>query len=192
MYKYYVLTNSDDVRFCFVEDKDRSWTEPCWRIPKGIKMEHRFPENASLKMGATRKGIMVTDYICNTIRWCLVSEQLKDILKTHATAEIEFLPFKLINHKGRIAAYPCYVANLIGSIDCVDLTKTKASTSPSNPEEFLTLFSLELDDSKVPVDSNLFRIKNDPNTIVIREDLKEILDENNIIGMKYVKMGEPL
>jgi hypothetical protein len=83
-----------------------------------------------------------------------------------------------------------YIANVIGTIDCVDPAGTEADESYVRPGQFSGLFKLSLDPARIAPRAKLFRIKSKPTVLIIRDDLRSILDENGTSGVKYINMGE--
>jgi len=188
MSEYFCISNSDDNRFCFI-DQDPPF-EKWWRVTKGLRMDSRYPLDTQFSMSKKKHGIVVSDYICNSLLMCMVSSRLKSIFENEAEAEIEFLPFTLINHKERIVATDCYLANIIGTMDCIDMEKTDARKSLSEPGTFMYIFRLYLDQKQIDKNRKLFRLKQEPSVIIIRDDLRNILEDNNITGIKYINMGD--
>lgn len=190
MCHYSIFLPSDDPTFCVIEHLPESLQEKRWRIPKGLRMDHRYPSGVRLQMGSRHPGIVVPDRIKNLVSYCLVSQKLKDLLESEVETEIEFLSFMLYNHKGRVAKDDCYIVNVIGTEDCVDLSRTEAREDPSVRGTFMSLRKLYLDDSRINPRAKLFRIRQMPKVMIIRDDLRKVLKEHNITGVKYVEMGE--
>ena len=190
MHYYFIFLTSDDPTFCVIKKLPESLDEKRWRIPKGLRMDHRYPSGVRLQMGSGFSGIVVPDMIENLVNYCLVSQKLKDLLESEVKTEIEFLPFMLYNHKGRVARDDCYIVNVIGTEDCVDLSRTEAREDPSVRGTFMSLRKLYLDDSRINPRAKLFRIQQMPKVMIIRDDLRKVLKEHNMTGIKYVEMGE--
>lgn len=190
MHHYSIFLPSDDPTFCVIEHLPESLQEKGWRIPEGLRMDHRYPSVVRLQMGSGFPGIVIPDMIENLESYCFVSQKLKDLLESEVQTEIEFLPFMLYNHKGRVARDGCYIVNVIGTEDCVDLSRTEAREDPSVRGTFMSLRKLHLDDSRINPRAKLFRIQQMPKVMIIRDDLRKVLKEHNITGIKYVEMGE--
>jgi hypothetical protein len=120
----------------------------------------------------------------------MISGRLKALLEKEAGVEIEFLPFTLYNHKGRIAAEDCFIANVIGTRDCVDMKRTRGEKSIMSPGEFEAIFLLHLDPASVPPEEKLFRLNVRPNIFIIRDDLRATFEQHGITGIRYIAMGE--
>ncbi|OJH37534.1 hypothetical protein BON30_29275 [Cystobacter ferrugineus] len=134
-------------------------------------------------------GQVVPDYIPNTLLMPMVSGKLKVILETSAEVDIEFLPFTLYNHKKRLAADDCFIANVLGTHDCADMTKTRGEKSLISPGQFEALSVLALDPAKVP-DAKLFRLSVFPRALIIRNDLRTVFEHGGVSGIRYISMGE--
>ena len=190
MHTYDILQPADDSRYGGVEDLPEDLQEKGWRITEGRRMAHRYPAGCSFQMGRLFPGIMVPDMINNLFQYWLVSKKLKALLAQEADVEIEFLPFTLLNHKGRIAAEECYIANVIGTEDCVDLERTEARLSHLEPGTFSRLFRLHLEGARVP-DKKLFRLRQMPHVMVVRDDLRAAFEAHDMSGMAFLPVGAP-
>ncbi|ATB34081.1 hypothetical protein MEBOL_007582 [Melittangium boletus DSM 14713] len=153
-------------------------------------MADRYPMGVRLDMAKRHRGLVVPDVIPNTILQYMVTGRLKTLLEKEAGVEIEFLPFMLYNHKGRVAAQDCFIANVIGTQDCADMTRTRGEKSIVSPGQFEALFLLYLTPDKIPADAKLFRPSVMPRLLIIRDDLRATLERSEITGIRYIAMGE--
>ncbi|NTX37178.1 MULTISPECIES: imm11 family protein [unclassified Myxococcus] len=189
-HQYFYLTQEETVEYCFVNEFPSPMKGSMWPASEGTSMAANYPTGVRLNMARRHRGIVVPDFIPNSLLVYLITGRLKALLDKEAGAEIEYLPFALWNHKGRVAAEGCFIANLLGVQDCVDLKKTRGEKSIMSPGEFQVIKQLYLDLEKVPKDARLFRISVMPRFFVIRDDLRAILDQNGVTGIRYVAMGE--
>ncbi len=159
------------------------------RPARGIKLGDKYTVKQTFQMAFEVGGIQVADVIHNAMGYLMVSGRLKKLLKMHCNAEIEFLPFTLLNHKGRIAREDLVMANIVGTVDCVDLENTIGDPEEFYEKTFCEINKLELDLSKIKENLNLFRIASQPCTIIIREDLRGIFESEGITGIEYLELG---
>lgn len=158
---------------------------------RGDSIKGKLTEVRDYKMSAAAKGIQVADIIANAYTLLMVTEKLKDLLEAHAQgAQIEYLAFRLLNHKMRVAADPCYIVNVLGRIDCADPAKSEGVEDPEYGEYFIAR-KLTLIDAKVPKDRNIFRTKLFPPGIWVREDLKKVLEKNKVV-CRFIASGEDI
>lgn len=191
MSSYYILQADRDALNCCIEAVPEPLQAKGWRIPKGRRMDHRYPENVSFRMGDHHSGRIVPDIIFNLCRYWMISEKVKGILEESVDTPIEYLPFSLVNHKGRIEEGTFYISNVLEVKDCVDLQQSDFTESKLEPGTFMWLRSLVLDESKLSDDDHLFRVVNIPNIMIVSSHLRTLFDEREVTGATYVGMGEP-
>ena len=130
------------------------------------------------------------DVIRNAVRYLMISGRVKSLLEEHATAEIEFLRFTLLDHQGQVASDDCYLANVLGTVDCVDMERSEGTVGETRKGvRFERLTRLHLRDEAVDPQRNIFRITPMPAVIVVREDLKAALEDVQITGAEFFPMG---
>ncbi|NVJ00130.1 hypothetical protein HV824_18640 [Myxococcus sp. AM009] len=124
---------------------------------RGIRMGAEYPDGLRFNMTKQEPGLKIADVIPNAVNYFMVSKRMKELLMQHSGAEIEFLRFVLLNHRGRVANEDCYIANVVGMQDCVDMEKTEGDPDPLKPDRFMYLRRLLLQEDKVPPGAKLFR-----------------------------------
>jgi len=187
---YFLFLQDNTDENCLVNTLPGELNKTAWRASKGVLMADKYPVGARLDMAPRHRGLFVPDIIPNTLLKLLVSGRMKPLLEKEAGVEIEFLPFTLHDHKGRVAVPDCYIANVLGSHDCADLKKTRGEKSIDEPGKFEVIKQLHLDPAKVPADLKLFRLGAMPNLLIIRDDLRATFEQNGVTGVRYVAMGE--
>ncbi len=189
MHAYFILREANDPKNCLINQCPDSLRSKKWRIPKGQRMDAHYPPDVTLRMDAEQPGLLVPDLIKNTFRFCLVSSKLKALLEQEAGAEIEFLPTAITNHKGRTVLGDFFIANVIGTQDCVDLERSEFDALEDEPDRFNALFRLHLREDRIPSGLKLFRIQPMPGVLVLRDDLRTRLEEQGLTGAQYIPMG---
>lgn len=121
-------------------------------------------------------GTKLADHVPNTLGFLMVSAKLRELLERHAGAQIEFLPITLRNQRKQLVKKPYFIANLLGSVDCVDMRRSEFSRSAIRKDQVRRFYHLVLDEKRIGPEDKLFRLSESKRTIVAREDLgKEIL-----------------
>lgn len=190
MAEFYILEHPDDPGdFCFISDLPDDFPDP-WMASEGERMGDDYGSPVDFRMSARSAGIALSDFISNTLGYYIVSARLRELLEEAAGVEIEFLPVRIINHKGRVASEEYSVANVIGTLDCVDMSRSEGQLDPDDETIFARLEKLYLDRERIPPDRALFRIASMPPLIVIREDLRRKLMDAEITGAVYLPLGE--
>jgi hypothetical protein len=190
MPSFSIFSTSDDPKHCLVDEIPDSLRPKKWRISKGLPMEHRYPPDVVLKMERAHKGLVVPDMVSNTERIALVSPKLKGLLEQHSGARIEFLPVSIANNKGRIAVKDYFIANVLDHVDCIDKERSEVEELNPDPTLLSGLFRLQVLQDRIPPEAKMFRLKTMPSAILIRDDLRTLLDTENLTGIRYIAMGE--
>lgn len=148
-----------------------------------------YPDGLAFPMAPEVPCPRVTDVIHNALGYLMITERTKELLEAYAVAQIEYLRFTLVNHKGRVASDRCYIANVLGTVDCADLARTRGTPHPFFPSELYLVNELVLDESRIPPDVNLLRLATRPRIILIRDDLRQILVDAGITGAIFLEQG---
>ncbi|RYZ43105.1 MAG: hypothetical protein EOO71_05080 [Myxococcaceae bacterium] len=155
----------------------------------GVRMGDAYPPGLRFQMAKEEKGLKIADIIPNALGYLMVSSRMKGLLEQHAGIEIEFLPFTLLNHRGRVAREDCFIANLIGTQDCVDMARSEGDASEFNPRRLVFVRRLALDENKVAPEAKLFRTTTVPSIPIVRGDLKDLFEKEGVTGPTFYPMG---
>ncbi|RKH26648.1 hypothetical protein D7Y13_20315 [Corallococcus praedator] len=160
-----------------------------YELHEGISVQHWYPASVIFPLTENR-GLELTDSVPNTLNLIIVSERLKRFLEANAGARMEFLPVQLRDQKGRLVPEPYFILNLLEVVECVDLEKSQFERSAIIPS-FIAWFSLlVVDPARIPPEAKLFRLKEKPNLILIREDLAQVLVNEDYTGMMFLELEE--
>jgi hypothetical protein len=154
----------------------------------GERVGTLYPPDVQLAMSGDFPGIRPGDLVHNTMGYTLASERMKKLLEDACTAPIEFLPFALVNHKGRSAG-TFYIANVLAVSDCVDRARTEGVEDAVNQGRLMIIRKLVLDDARIDPKLNLFRIAVLPSVLIIREDLRRAIEAAGMTGIRYLELG---
>lgn len=189
MKRYSIFSTEGNPKYCAIYDLPDDLKDPAGPA-EGERVGSDHVDGQEFRMAKEVKGIQVPDVIDNALGYLMVGERMRDLLKAHATAEIEFLRFKLLNHKGRVASDRCYIINVLGTVDCVDLDRTEGTPHAILEGQLGRITRLFLDEKRIPKELNLFRISSRPRVLIIRDDLKKAVEKEGITGVGYLELGE--
>ncbi|RKH12113.1 hypothetical protein D7Y13_20170 [Corallococcus praedator] len=187
---YSILRAIEDPSLCGILSLPDELYPLSWKLAEGRSVAKQYPPDVQFKMTDRYPGILVPDFIQNVVACTLVSEAAKALLEQHARADIEFLPFTLRNHKGRIARERCFIANILGVVDCVDPASTRATPSKMEKGTYLFLNKLGLDMKKVPETARIMRLKQLPSVMIVHEALRAVLQAEGMTGLGFIEIGE--
>lgn len=154
-------------------------------------MGNEYPVGVKFQMAPEARGTQIGDVIPNAINYLMVSRRMQELLARHATAEIEFLPFTLLNHKGRVASDDLYIANVLGTREWADMERSMGArvTTIEGDRQFEHLRRLYLKDGEVDPHTNIFRVSAMPKLVLVREDLKHLFESEGITGAVFHPLG---
>ena len=188
MSEYYILGPAREDQYCKVAmaPQDFPSLNPAKR---GRSMSDEWPENAEFRMKPRHPGLMVPDVVLNPHECLMVTDRMRALLDRHIDTPVEYLPFTLLNHKGRVADDSMWVVNLLDSVGCADMEKTRGSESPFYPGEIQDLRKLFVIEEKLPTDRKIFRLGECPPTILVRDDLRHAIEEADF-SAEYFDLGQ--
>jgi hypothetical protein len=166
--------------------------EDVFSAAQGERLGADYPDGLRFHMAAEAPGLRVLDVIDNALTYLMVTEKVKTLLERHATAEIEHLRFTLVNHKGRVASDRCYIVNVIGTLDAMDRYQSRGVDHPILQGQLVELHRLVLHEDRIGPETNLFRLATFPAAILIRDDLRAILDREGVTGAAYLEQGQDI
>lgn len=159
-------------------------------LRRGVRVGAAYPDGFPFRMSAAVFSPKVTDVIPNALGLLMITERLKDLFEAHAAADIEYLRFTLLNHKGRAAPGRFYIANVVGGCDCADAARTTATPHPLFPGEAQFVERLCWDEGRIPEGVRLVRLSLLPRAFLVRDDLRRLLEGAGITGAVYEGEGE--
>ena len=118
-----------------------------------------------------------------------VSPALKEFIGERDVKHIQFIPLKLLDHRNKVAAeYFILQPNL--AVDCLDWDASKARASSINPERITRIRGIVIDESKVPADAAIFRVRNLYATTLIRRSLAHAISDAGFTGADWMELGD--
>ena len=101
--------------------------EHCWDLSIGKKLAKVWPDDMSFKMSKEHpKDVALIDNVSNPENVLLISPKVHDYLQSQGMRDIEFLPVRILDHKGRVASKDYKILNCVRVVDCVDQKKAAA------------------------------------------------------------------
>lgn len=189
MAKYFIMSQRLTENGCSLTDYPKD-LKKSFAPSNGIKMGDDYPDGFEFRMSNEMGGKKVDDLIMNTYGYCMASEKLTSLFRKDAKAEIEYLPFALLDHKKNSVDQQCCIINVLGMLDCVDMSRTKGDEDPVNVGRLMYIEELHLNHEAIGDDVNLFRIAARPRVMIVRDDLKEVMEKASISGVDFFGEGE--
>lgn len=186
-----LLLPPDDDRYCVIHQQPGNLKNMA--LPsRGKSIVGLADDVRDYQMSKEAKGLQVADVIRNTFGYLMASERMKKAFESHVRgAQIEYLPFRLLNHKGRMAADPCFIVNVLGTVDCADKSLSRGVETAVYKGEFFIARRLVLVESRVPKDANVFRTSLFPPGIWVGGALRSAMEKQGMAA-RFVASGEDI
>jgi hypothetical protein len=158
---------------------------PEWKLHLGGELAPEFPRGAVLRFSPNHpERRVLQDFVANTIGLLIVSPRARAVLEGEAVGGVEFLPVRIADHRGAIVGPEHAILNPVGSIDAVDMARTRCTLGAVDKSQIFDVDSLALDAAAIPADAKLFRLRNMLRTVVVREDVARALEAAALSGFK--------
>jgi hypothetical protein len=160
-----------------------------YQLTEGGSVKNWYPADVEMYLSDER-GMKLSDSIPNIMSLLIISEKLKVIMVERSEALLEFLPVRLKYQDEQEVKATYYVMNVLEVVECVSLERSMFRYSDISPDRIFRFFHLILDQSRIPSDKKIFRLKENPSLVIIREDLGKDILRAKAIGMMFVEMDE--
>jgi len=180
------IPEGDAARFGYIQNYDKSF-----KLSAGIELSSSFPPDAAYRMHDDfPDNIALSDVLYNPDSQIVISEKVRSFLDTAGVQHIEYLPVKVLNHKGREVKERYFIANMLPLVDCVDLEKTQHEENLLDPDELINIRNLTVHEDKIPADFQLFRLKAISGAMLIHRALAQKLKAAGFRGFATPELSE--
>jgi hypothetical protein len=161
-----------------------------FEIHDGVSRLKGWPDDASAPMHPRYpKDLGLADSLmCG--EFVVISAKTKDFVENEAMGKIEFLPIKIVNHKGRVGPEPYFVINPLEIVDCMDKDASVAEFN-STDEGFISgCEQLVLKEDAIPQELKVFRLGLWSGMILIRREVAEKMTTAGLTGLNFIEPAE--
>jgi hypothetical protein len=152
----------------------------------GKPMSMNFPPEAMARMDKDTPKITRLADVVTGVMVPVISPKVKAILESEGVEGVEYLPFKIINHKGKVASNEYCLLNPLVVIDCIDTERSVLRWNLLDPEMIMSSRSLVVKESALPTSrSSIFRPAHWLFKIVISKPLAELLASEGCTGLYF-------
>lgn len=161
-------------------------------LKDGVKLGNEFPSDAIFDI-AQDAGDVMTDIIDNIGRQLIVNQTVKNFLIENGIDDnqIEYLPFKIRHKNGKIDEDQFYIANPLQNIFCMDFDNSTYKYNSAG-DQVRKVRILHINTAKVPENSHLFRLGEEPSRVIISGELVRKIESESFTGLGLSKMGDKL
>lgn len=158
-----------------------------YEIDNGVPRLQGWPGDASAAMNPNfPNDIGLADSLSGA-NFLVVSGKAKQFIEQEKAGQIEFLPMKIINHKGRVASDDYFVVNPLDVIDCIDKEGSGAEIDSLDEDMIEGVDQLVLKEDGIPKDLKIFRTKFWSGRILIRRDLAQKMKDAGLTCMHFIE-----
>lgn len=165
--------------------------EDSFQLLRGISRAEGFPSDAYFAMDPNFvEDVMLEDFLWNSNGVLVVSKRARDLLAARVEKELEFLPVKIINHKGRVEGASYSLANVLSYQDCIDESESKTRVNKINPARFSSIRKLVVDEEKLEGAPQVFRLKKYPPLALFHRTLAKAISDQGLTGLLFMETEE--
>lgn len=184
---YFVIKEDYDRTNVHVSDIPAGLTRK-YQLLKGVSRRHDWPDDLALRFTKNRpEGMNLTDWVGNQFGWLIVSDRFKRLLEESGAPDVEYLPVKMTNHKGRIAAADYWIVNMLSLTEAVDRSRSVFDVDAADEDLIFSFDKLVLRDDVIASGPAFFRLKERPRLVLVRQDLAERIRQERLTGLLLVE-----
>jgi hypothetical protein len=157
-----------------------------YELKTGISRAKGFPADAYMEMNPKfPKQIGLGDSFSTIDSVWVASQRLSDLVGEFASKDLEILPITIRDHKGRAVAGPYSLIHPLRTVDAVDKSQSVFEWNPIDTSFISTCQRLVVDESKLPTDIGVCRLKHIGSSILVAPALVEAIVSAKMTGMRW-------
>lgn len=150
-----------------------------------------FPEDVALHMHKDFvDDLLLTDNVLNLDRLIIASARLKSALEAQQISHVEYLPVRIIDHRGRVASKDYFIVHPINHVARIDEQASDFKMSMIKKDRIQSFKRLVLDKSSIPDDRKIFNLHNFTKATFVRRDLANALSADNFSGLGWSEIAD--
>jgi hypothetical protein len=163
--------------------------EDDYELRKGISRAEGFPPDAYFRMDPDfPKSLQLEDFLLNENSLLVVSERVRTLVEAEKLKNNELLPVQIKDHKNKRVKESYYILNQLELQDCIDLKESKLVVNDIDPDTFMDVDKLVIDEKRVDRDVKVFRMKRYAVIPVFRRDFAAKVKAANLTGIRFTEV----
>ena len=160
-----------------------------FQLHEGVPLRAGFPSDAAFHMNPDfPDDLLLADNVRNGALAVLVSERLHRFLADRQLEHLEYLPVKVMDHKGRVASDTHVIVHPVGLVDCIDLAQSVYEPSEFVEGDIDRFDKLVVDASRVPADRQVFKLRGYGELTLVRRGLADALSQQGYSGLDWLEI----
>ena len=184
--EYLLWRSAWEKGYCSVDPPE---IEKAWQLSYGISRLADFPKGLNIEMMPRRpKDLKLKDNLYGMVdKHPVVSSKLKAVLqKEIKNNQVEYIPARIINHKGRTASKDYFLVNALDIVDCIDIEKSGVEWNTIKKDLIDHCENgMILKPEAIPAGYNFFRPRHWEYNILISAELAEKLTATGLTGLVF-------
>jgi len=187
--EYLVWNNLPYQNVCLLDVIEN--VEPQSNLLRGVLLQKTFPTDALMKMSARhKKDTGLNDDLPNLHDCKVCSKPLVDFLKRRNLKNVEYLPIKIINHKGKVASDEYFIVHPISPQDALDVKASKPKYNQLIKTEINKVENIILDKSRLDPEVKIFRLASYFFPVLIEKELAKEMEAEGFKGPYFEELDE--
>ena len=171
--------------------KDLRGLEKSFRLNNGTPLAAQFPPDVELHMHPDYPNdILLLDNVLNADMLIVASPRLQECVRALSPPEVEYLPVRIIDHKGRLASGEYVIVHPVHPVDCIDMQQSVFESNLIDPDDIESFDRLVLDEPKIPPERSFFRMKGFWGITLVRRDLAAAISAAGVTGLEWLTVNE--
>ncbi|OAI16084.1 hypothetical protein A1359_08690 [Methylomonas lenta] len=165
--------------------------EDQFRLRNGTSLQSEFPTNVLYRMHPDfPNDLLLVDNLLNSKMIIVASEKLKNEIESFHMPKVEYLKIGILDHKNRIASDSYHIIHPIDPVDCIDRSQSIFEEDLIDPESIDSFKRLVIDETQVPSDRQIFRLKGFWDITLVRRKLAETLTDKGFSGLDWLEIPD--
>jgi hypothetical protein len=160
-----------------------------YALTKGVSQAGGFPPDAAFTMDPDFPNhTLLADNLINLNCMIVASKRLKEFLEMQNLAKVEYLPVKIIDHKGRPVSPEYFIIHPIEPVDCLDVARCEPTWSRIDKSAINRVKRLCLNEEKVGAQRLLFKPHSFFNVVLVHRNLAQAINSQGFSGISWIEL----
>lgn len=152
----------------------------------GESFAGRFPASAHFQFDPDfKRDTLPVDCFINVNGFMVCSDQAAEFIRGQAPEAVEYLPVRILDHKGKPLSGRHWIVHPLGVFDCIDIARSRVTWSAFDAASIDEFEHLEFDASRVPAQHQMFRAKGCPSLLLLRRPFAEAMVQQGLTGADW-------
>jgi hypothetical protein len=173
-------------KFTRLRNYDRSF-----ELRKCIPLKDHYPSDVELRMDKDLPDdIELVESLYGPGTSLFVNNTVRQLFALSEVDNVEYLPLKIINHKGRAVEEPYFIVNILTRVDCIDTAQSQVEWNDINPDAISGVDKLIIDEAPLSEGARLVRPVHLDFAMLIHRSLAHEIQARKLRGFAFTEITE--